>query len=182
MEDRELRERLSRIEKHLGMEPYDKEVKKTDRIGELLLFIAEKRKEVKEEAFLGYLKKMEEVLCREQVKLDDLSENLYKNYEIYLKRQQEEVLQPEPIQSAEPDSVEELLIAEPFPQATEQPKVLVEPQVKVQPKVVAEPQTTEQPKEVVESRLAKKKDMEFGIGAVVLSIVGALFIDRKSVV
>ncbi|MBO5241065.1 MAG: DUF2339 domain-containing protein [Lachnospiraceae bacterium] len=176
MEDRELRERLSRIEKHLGMEPYDKEVKKTDRIGELLLFIAEKRKEVKEEAFLGYLKKMEEVLCREQVKLDDLSENLYKNYEIYLKRQQEEVLQPEPIQSAEPDSVEELLIAEPFPQATEQPKVLVEPQVKVQPKVVAEPQTTEQPKEVVESRLAKKKDMEFGIGAVVLSIVGALFI------
>ena len=78
MEDRELRERLSRIEKHLGMEPYDdnvikKEQKKTDlppvsvqtikidRIGELLLFIDEKRKEVKEEAFLGYLKKMEEL-------------------------------------------------------------------------------------------------------------------------
>ena len=73
MEDRELRDRLSRIEQHLGMEPYDAVVRnempekasrepmsvqtvKIDRIGELLVFIEEKRREVKEEAFLGYLK------------------------------------------------------------------------------------------------------------------------------
>lgn len=184
MEDRELRERLSRIEKHLGMEPYDNTVRKVDRIGELLLFIEEKRKEVKEEAFLSYLKKMEEALCREQVKLDDLSENLYKNYEVYLKRQETEIpdavqekiqpeepvqaeqiqpaepVQAEKIQPEEPDSVEELFIPDPLPMPEEKEKTVA----------------ASQPKPAFESRPVKKKDMEFGVGAVVLSIVGALFI------
>lgn len=157
MEDRELRERLSRIESCLGLDPYERDalakkevipekeekqpepVKvKTDRIGELLTFIEEKKKEVKEEAFLAYLKKMEEVLCREQVRIDDLAANLMKNYDVYLERQNvkeqpEKAVQPEP-----------------------------EPAVEVIP-VIA-------PKET------KKTDVEFGIGAAVLSVVGALFI------
>ena len=72
MEDKELRARLSRIEAHLGMEPYDDSMTaekkepapvniqtvKIDKIGELLVFIEEKRQETTEEAFLGYLKKM----------------------------------------------------------------------------------------------------------------------------
>ncbi len=189
MEDRELRERLSRIEKHLGMEPYDDSVikekqektmqepvsvqtVKIDRIGELLVFIEEKRQEVKEEAFLGYLKKMEEALCREQVKIDDLAANLQQNYEIYLKRQQVPVevqkVKEEPVpvtenlpkEPVESDSVEEVLVAEPFPET--------------EPEAVAPEKMS--PKQEIYNRPAKKTDMEFGIGAVVLSIVGALFI------
>lgn len=195
MEDKELRERLSRIEKHLGMEPYDTAVIKEkpvsiqtikiDKIGELLLFIEEKRQEVQEKAFLDYLKKMEEALCREQVKIDDLAANLQQNYEVYLKRQETTVavtdvaapdvaaaIQEEPVKaeaatelpasetSAEQDSVEDVLVAEPFP---------VMEEVALAPAKMS-------PKQEIYNRPAKKTDMEFGIGAVVLSIVGALFI------
>lgn len=209
MEDRELRERLSRIEKHLGMEPYDMCVSKeqeknkvqeptdvqtikVDRIGELLVFIEEKRKEVKEEAFLDYLKKMEEALYREQVKIDDLAQNLNQNYAIYLKRKQAlaatpvteaceektdqvqvaeitDVGQEKEVQPAESHSVEEVLIAEPFPAAEE---TVAEPFTAAE-ETVAEPFGA---KQEIYNRPTKKKDMEFGIGAVVLSIVGALFI------
>lgn len=178
MEDKELRERLSRIEKHLGMEPYDtfadqKEAKreekeavsvqtvKIDRIGELLLFIEEKRQEVKEDAFLGYLKKMEEALCREQVKIDDFASNLYQNYEIYKKRHQDLL----PVAEEQPVKAE---IAEP-----EKDLFVPEPEfMRVQP--AAEKAVTPIPS--VAKQPAKKTDMEFGVGAVVLSIVGALFI------
>jgi len=174
MEDKELRERLSRIEKHLGMEPYDTVVTtdvsektknepvnvqtvKIDRIGELLMFIEEKRQEVKEEAFLGYLKKMEEALCREQVKIDDFAANLHQNYEIYKKRHQDlkPVVTPEP---------EDLFVPEPEFVQVELPKE----------KPVPLPPAVKQP--------AKKTDMEFGVGAVVLSIVGALFIIASLVI
>ncbi len=157
MEDRELRERLDRIEKHLGMEPYDTREKiiqtvKVDRIGELLAFIEEKRREVKEEAFLGYLKKMEETLCREQVKIDDLASNLHKNYEVYLERQKA-------MAATEIKPVEKPAEVSP---PTEETKV--KDPVKVSPK------------QEIYNRPKKKTDMEFGIGAVVLSIIGALFI------
>ena len=206
MEDKELRERLDRIEKHLGMEPYDMSVTrspaekkepaaveiqtvKVDRIGELLVFVEEKRREVKEEAFLGYLKKMEDALCREQVKIDDLAANLQQNYEIYLKRQQAQTGAPfvsatsvvaeqktaveipaeEPAKTTEAqeekDSVEEILVAEPFAETEKTP---------VQPEKTASQQMS--PKQEIYNRPAKKTDMEFGIGAVVLSVVGALFI------
>lgn len=178
MEDRELRERLSRIEKHLGMQPYDMcvveekpekekmtsqepvnvQMVKIDRIGELLMFIEEKRKEVREDAFLGYLKKMEEALCREQVKIEDMAANLHQNYEIYLKRQ-EPATATEPVQvqvqKPEDDKPEEL-IPEAIPAPVEATEV--------------------SPKQEIYNRPANKTDMEFGIGAVVLSIVGALFI------
>ena len=183
MEDKELRERLSRIEKHLGMEPYDMCVKKPedpintseqstvsvqhikiDRIGELLAFIAEKRKEVKEAAFLDYLKKMEETLCREQVKLDDLASNLHYNYEVYLKRSGESVPMSQSAEesqsvvsvaneSVEDKTVEDVLVPEPS----------FDMVVPVEEKKLP-------------SAPVKKKDMEFGVGAVVLSIIGALFI------
>lgn len=204
MEDRELRERLSRIEQHLGMEPYDAVVRnempekascepmsvqtvKIDRIGELLVFIEEKRREVKEEAFLGYLKKMEEALCREQVKIDDLAANLQQNYEVYQKRQaamapietapemqvnETETLQADSIETEQveteaiaADLIEEILVAEPTFEA-QIPKV---------PEVAAVPEKLSAKQEIY-NRPAKKTDMEFGIGAVVLSIVGALFI------
>lgn len=187
MEDKELRERLSRIEAHLGMEPYDTSVKeekqekiiqtiKVDRIGELLTFIEEKRQEVKEEAFLGYLKKMEEALCREQVKIDDLASNLQKNYEVYLSRQQsaaapvpveKPVEKPieETVTTLSEESLEDILVAEPFAQAAKAPEA---------PAVAAAEKVS--PKQEIYNRPAKKTDMEFGIGAVVLSIVGALFI------
>ena len=177
MEDKELRERLSRIEKHLGMEPYDDGVRnktpekvpqepvnvqmvKIDRIGELLVFIEEKRKEVKEEAFLGYLKKMEEALCREQVKIDDLAANLQQNYEVYLKRQTT-VAAAEPAPAFVTQAQGESPMAEQEHAQTEIP--------------VTEPEETASIEEIY-NRPAKKTDMEFGIGAVVLSIVGALFI------
>lgn len=186
MEDRELRERLSRIEIHLGMEPYDDGVRnekkekpvsepvsvqtiKIDRIGELLLFIEEKRNEVKEESFLSYLTKMEEALCREQVKLDDLSENLHRNYEIYLKRQQELA----PVQEMEVQ--EETVAQEQLSDADPVEEVLIPEVLPVSEKKTDIPAPQEQNREVY-NRTAKKKDMEFGVGAVVLSIVGALFI------
>ncbi len=183
MEDRELRERLSRIEKHLGMQPYDKAVAeeqmrkekpqiqtiKIDRIGELLTFIEEKRQGVKEEAFLGYLKKMEETLCREQVKIDDLAANLHQNYEVYLKRQQTE-LPAQPVKESPADDVEEILVAEP----------VFEEKIPVAEPEIAEKKVT--PKQEIYNRPAKKTDMEFGIGAVVLSIVGALFIIASLVI
>lgn len=111
-----------------------------DRIGNLLTFIEEKKHEVKEEAFLSYLKKMEEVLCREQVRIDDLSANLMQNYDVYLKRQNSE----------------------------KQPEQTVQQTVQQKPI-----------KEVIPVRMekkTKKTDVEFGIGAAVLSVVGALFI------
>lgn len=185
MEDRELRERLDRIEKHLGMTPYDTGVSdeeavktdkivqeavtmqtiKIDRIGELLVFIEEKRKEVREEAFLGYLKKMEEALCREQVKIDDLAANLHQNYELYLKRREAEVQKNViPAVPAEPVAASE-------PVKTEEPQDLMTETIPA-PAVAA----AVSPKQEIYNRPARKTDMEFGVGAVVLSIVGALFI------
>ncbi|MBQ8527315.1 MAG: DUF2339 domain-containing protein [Lachnospiraceae bacterium] len=207
MEDRELRERLSRIEKHLGMEPYETDVAKKeseisqnapegpavvqtvkiDRIGELLLFIEEKRSEVKEEAFLGYLRKMEEALCREQVKIDDLAANLYHNYDIYIKRNEKvlhpEVAVPQPeveIKQSVENEASEMMVAAPQPEVKKEEENLFVPEPEfmrpVSPKEEPAAAVKQSPRQEVYNRPAKKTDMEFGIGAVVLSIVGALFI------
>ncbi len=163
MEDRELRERLGRIEQHLGIPPYEDSYEpgygapqkenviekiqtiKVDRIGELLLSIAEKKKEVSEEAFLAYLNKMEQSLCRQQVVLDDYAANLEKNFKVYEQRQ-----------------------------SAAAAATVAEQEVTKQPLQTASQPAAEPSQPVKKS--AAKTDMEFGIGAVVLSIIGALFI------
>ncbi|MBQ8198100.1 MAG: DUF2339 domain-containing protein [Lachnospiraceae bacterium] len=207
MEDKELRARLSRIEAHLGMEPYDDSMTaekkepapvniqtvKIDKIGELLVFIEEKRQETTEEAFLGYLKKMEDVLCREQVKIDDYAENLYRNYEIYKKRHEADAAVAPAAEPAEEIGTP-TTVAEPFAETmtetatvpVEEPVTLEEPMTQEEPATLEEPvkaaPAAAPPQQYTYNKPAKKTDMEFGIGAVVLSIVGALFIIASLVI
>ncbi len=195
MEDKELRERLDRIDKKLGLEPYlgSNEQKETsirtitvDKIGELLISIEEKKKEARDEAFLDYLAKMEESLYREQMKLEDYAKNIHHNFAIYDKRNSGQVemsMQDAPVTPRAEVIPQEEPVA-PITEAIPQEEAVapltegIEQEVPVAPILEVTPQHVKeiQPQKIEKSAQKRKTDMEFGVGAVVLSVVGALFI------
>lgn len=166
----------------------EREEKKTDAAGgcedkspgqglleQQLLLIEEIKKDCKDVQFLKYLEEMERLFLNESVRLEDMAANLNRNYESYLAQdktkvqltqeraqlEQQPVLQPQ--QSAPATHLQKEAVQE---EIREDWSCKKKEQSKKDRKLCGAAQGEE----------GKKLDLEFGIGGVLLSIVGALFI------